>query len=103
MGMPPRWLQHDCPTHQNSTYYMAKTLLASRWPVTAVLSDERDTKRQYRYLDMSSEKWMVSEELERSLEPLEVATVFLSTEQNSSLSTVYPVMHGLISGQAESH
>ena len=40
MGMP-RW---------NSTYYMLKTLLANSWPVTAVLSDERVTKRRYSYL-----------------------------------------------------
>ena len=96
MGMPPKRLQQDCPTRWNSTYYMVKTLLANRWPVTAVLSDERVTKRQYRYLDMSSEKWMVLEELVKVLEPLEVATVFLSKEQNTSLSTVYPVVHGLV-------
>ena len=60
------------------------------------MSDEHVTKRQYRYLDMSSEKWMVLEELVKVLEPLEVATVFLSKEQNTSLSTVYPVVHGLV-------
>ena len=75
---------------------MAKTLLENRWPVVAVLSDERVTKRQYRYLDMSSEKWASLEELVKVLEPLEVASVFLSKEQNSSLSAVYPVVHGLV-------
>ena len=84
MGMPQRRLQQDCPTRWNSTYYMLQTLLANRWPITAVLSDERVTKRRYRYLDMSSEKWAALEELVKVLEPLEVATVFLSKEQSLS-------------------
>ena len=45
---------------------------------------------------MSSEKWMVLKELVKVLKPLEVATVSLSKEQNSSLSTIYPVVHGLV-------
>ena len=36
------------------------------------------------------------EELSKVLEPLEVATVFLSSDNNISLSTVLPVVHGLI-------
>ena len=43
MGTPPRKLQQDCPICWNSTYYMIKSLLDSRWPVTAVLSDETVT------------------------------------------------------------
>ena len=57
---------------------MIKTLLQCRWPVAAVLSDETVTKRQYRYLDLSSENWLVLEELVKVLEPFEVATVVLS-------------------------
>lgn len=78
MGTPPRKLQQDCPTHWNSTYYMIKSLLNSKWPITAVLSDESVTKRQYCYLDLSSDNWLTLEDLSKVLEPLEVATVFLS-------------------------
>ena len=96
MGKPPKKLQQDCPTRWNSTFYMIKSLLENRWPVTAVLSDETVTKRQHRYLDLSSENWLILEELSKVLEPLEVATVFLSSDNNISLSTVLPVVHGLI-------
>lgn len=92
MGMPPRKLQQDCPTRWNSTFYMIKS-----WPITAVLSDESVTKRQYRYLDLSSDNWLTLEDLSKVLEPLEVATVFLSKETNVSLSTVLPVVYGLVS------
>ena len=95
MGSPQRKLQQDCPTRWNSTYYMIRSLLENRWPVTAVLSDEAVTQRKYRYLDLSSENWIVLEEL--VLEPLEVATVFLSKEVNVSLSAVLPMIQGLVS------
>ena len=72
---------------------MIKTLLQCRWPVSAVLSDEMVTKRQY--LDFSSGNWLVLEELVRLLEPFETATVVLSKETNISLSTVLPIAHGL--------
>ena len=73
------------------------SLLDNRWPVTAVISDDKVTKKQYRYLDLSSENWMLLEELIMVLEPLEIATVFLSKEQNVSLSVVFPVIQGLVS------
>lgn len=43
MGSP----QRDCPTRWNSTYYMIRSLLENRWPVTAVLSDEAITQQKY--------------------------------------------------------
>ena len=44
MGLPALKLQQDCPTRWNSQFYMTKTLLQCRWPVSAVLSDETVTK-----------------------------------------------------------
>ncbi len=44
MGKDDHKLQNDCPTRWNSTFYMIESLLESRWPVTAVLSDETVTK-----------------------------------------------------------
>ena len=97
MGIPQKKLQQDCPTRWNSTFYMIRSLLENRWPVIAVLSDETVTKRQYRYLDLSSDNWVILEDLTEVLEPLEVATVFLSKETNVSLSSVLPVVNGLVS------
>jgi hypothetical protein len=47
---------------------MIKTLLQCRWPVAAVISGETITKRQYRYLDLSSQNWVVLEEFVKVLE-----------------------------------
>jgi len=76
---------------------MVQSLLVNRWPLTAVLSDKTIIKRQYRYLDLSSDNWMILEDLVKLLQPLEVATVFLSEEHNTSLSAVLPIVHGLVS------
>ena len=65
--------------------------------MVAVLSDENVTKRQYRYLDLSSDNWVILEDLCQVLEPLEVATTFMSKETNVSLSSVLPVVNGLVS------
>jgi len=73
------------------------TALNSRWPITAVLSDESVMKQQYCYLDLSSDNWLTLEDLSKVLEPLEVATVFISRETNVSQSTVLPVVYGLLS------
>ena len=97
MGLPSKRLQQDCPTRWNSTYYMVQSLLVNRWPLTAVLSDETITKWQYRYLDLSSDNWMILEDLVKPLQSLEVATMFLSEEHNTSLSAVLPIVHGQVS------
>ena len=38
-----------------------------RWPVSAVLSDERITKRSDQTLDLKSEQWTLAEELVKVL------------------------------------
>jgi len=68
----------------------------NRWPLTAVLADETVMKRHYRYLELSPAHWVILEDLSKVLEHLEVATVFLSEENNVSISGVLPIVHGLI-------
>ena len=70
--------------------------MCNRWPVVTVLSDETVTKRQYRWLDLSSKNWELLEELVKVLHPIEVATTFLSEEYNS-FSVIFPVIHGIVS------
>ena len=68
-----------------------------RWPVTAVLSDVTVTRRrQDHYLDLHSEQWEILKEIVKSLEPFEIATVFLGYEQNVSITCVYPIIYGII-------
>ena len=54
-------------------------------PVSAVLSDERITKRSDRTLDLKSEQWTLAEDLVKVLSPFEVATTFFSYEENTPL------------------
>lgn len=53
--------------------------------------------KPYRYLDLSSDNWMILEDLVKPLQPLDVATVFLSEVHNTSLSAVLLIVHGLVS------
>ena len=96
MSITPKKLQQHCSTHWNSTLYMIQSLLHNRWPLTAVLADESVTRRQYRYLELSSQHWLILEDIAKVLEHLEVATVFLSAENNVSISAVLPIVHGLV-------
>ena len=96
MSIVPKKLQQLCVTHWNSTLYMIQSLLCNRWPLTAVLADDTVTRRQYRYLELSSANWLILEDVSQVLEHLEVGTVFLSAENNVSISAVLPVVHGLL-------
>ena len=40
MDVPQKKLKQDSPTRWNNTFYMAERLLANRWPISAVLSDD---------------------------------------------------------------
>ena len=96
MDVPQKKLKQDSPTRWNSTFYMAERLLANRWSISAVLSDDSVIKRQDRALDRRNEQWELLQELVKPLQLLETATVFLSKETNVSGSGVYPIIHGLI-------
>ena len=93
MSVEPKKLQQACITRWNSTLYMIQSILHNRWPV---LADESVTKRQYRYLELSPAHWVILEDLSKVLEHLEVATVFLSEENNVLIAGVLPIAHGLI-------
>ena len=82
MNLPEKKLKQDISMRWNSTFYMIQRLLEARWPVVAVLSDESVTKRSDRFLDLRSEQWDPLQELSKVLEPIEIATVFLSYESN---------------------
>ena len=96
MSIAPKKLQQHCVTRWNSTLYMIQSLLHNRWPLTAVLADDTVTRRQYRYPELSSANWLILEDVSKVLKHLEIATVFLSAENNVSISAVLPVVHGLL-------
>ena len=96
MDVNGRKLVKACVTRWNLSYEMLDHLLKLRWPVTAVLSDEEVTKRSDHSLDLKSEQWKLAEDLVKILEPFNIATTFLSYEENVSISSVFPILHGLI-------
>ena len=83
-------------TRWNSTLQMIKSVLESRWPISAVLGDEEVTKRGERNLDLRTEQLDLLKNLVEPLELIEVATVFLSQEFNVSSSCTYPIIDGLV-------
>ena len=83
-------LQEFC-TRWNSTYFMCERLLEQRWAIYAVIHDEADK----RHLDLKL--WDILTQLLTVLKPLQVATNALCEEQNVSVSSIYPVLNGLIS------
>ena len=92
----PLQIVQDVKTRWNSVYFMIERLLELRWPICAVLSDVNVTKRNDRYLDLKQEQWNLLQELKDVLHPLQVATTYLSSEFNVSISSLLPVVHGMI-------
>ena len=62
MSTTPKKFQQHCSTCWNSTLYMIQNLLYNRWPLTALLADESVTRRQHRYLELSSQYWLILED-----------------------------------------
>ena len=77
---------------------MIQRLLANRWPVIAVLSDESVTKWEARALDLQSEQWELLEELACPLELYSSACM----EFNVSCSFMYTILDGIITNLSAS-
>ena len=102
MEVAQKKLVQDCATRWNSIFYMLERLVEMRWPICAVLSDENVTKRDGRYLELRTEQWDMAKEIVAVLKPFEVATTFLSYEENTTISVILPVIFSLVEGLKES-
>ena len=96
MSMLITKLVQDCATRWNSTYYLLERTVETRWPISAVLSDKKVTKRSDRHLDLKNEQWELAKLLLGPLQQIETATVYFSEEENLSISTVLPVLFGIM-------
>ena len=56
MEVEQKKLFQDFVTRWNSTFYMVECLVEVRWPISAVLLEDRVTKRSDRYLDLKSDQ-----------------------------------------------
>uniref|UniRef100_A0A3Q1GJ54 HAT C-terminal dimerisation domain-containing protein n=1 Tax=Acanthochromis polyacanthus TaxID=80966 RepID=A0A3Q1GJ54_9TELE len=96
MGAPEHKPIQDVRTRWNSTFQMIRCLLEQRWPVTATLSDLTVTKTCKQYLDLKPEQWSLIEELAQALEPFDCATAYMSGEKYATISSVPPLVKGLV-------
>uniref|UniRef100_A0A3Q3GHY6 BED-type domain-containing protein n=1 Tax=Labrus bergylta TaxID=56723 RepID=A0A3Q3GHY6_9LABR len=96
MATPEHSLVQDVSTRWNNTFYMILQLIEQRWPVTAILSDSSVTQRGKRYLDLKLDQWILLEELLTAFKPFECAIVFMSGEKYVTISTIPPLVKGLL-------
>jgi len=75
---------------------MCQSLLRSRWPVSAVIADESVTRGEHRRLDLSNTQWELLSDLVKILHPLEIGTTHLCSEFASSMSSILPVLFGIM-------
>ena len=93
----PLKLIQACPTRWNSTYAMLERLLKLRVPVYAVLFDDTVTKAKDRSsLDVPDSFWHTMETILPVLQPLAQATEVLGKEDVPTGSSVYVMVHGLM-------
>ena len=96
MSQPKRKLINDCKTRLNSAFYMCQSRIENWWPTSAVLADESVTRVEHRRLDLTTTQWELLGDLVKILHPLEIGTTYLCSEATSSLSSVLPVLFGII-------
>ena len=96
MNQPTHKLVNECKTRWNSTFYMCRSLLQNRWPVSAVIADESVTRVEHRRLGLSNAQWELLGDLVKILHPLEIGTTHLCSESTSSISSILPVLFGIL-------
>lgn len=85
-------------TRWNSIFDMFERLLQLRWPLTAVLSDRTVTKfSDAKTLDLKAEMWTLMENLLPILKQLKIANTLFCSQNNVSISCVFPIIETLIS------
>ena len=79
----------------HSTYYMLQRLEEEHMPVVAVLNDKTVCKKEDPALNLTPQEWAPGKDLVSVLKPFEALTRVLSAENNVSVSSVLPIIHGL--------
>ena len=90
LGLKQESLKNDCVTRWGSTRKMLASLLRQQQAVCAVLLDSE--KRSDRDLMLTSQEFLVAEELLAILEPFNDATEVVSGEKYPTIGIVLPVL-----------
>ena len=80
----------DVPTRWNSTYEMLCSVFENRFAIVGVLFFSK-----YADLVPSMYEWSLMESLINFLRPFKLGTQFFQTENQVSISTIYPSLHSL--------
>lgn len=97
MNLKRKQLMLYCKTRWNSTFDMLQRLLENRWAVSAVLSDPLTTKPSAAMaVELTNVQWHIINVICPVLDPIKLATVMLSAEENVSISIALPTVAGLL-------
>lgn len=104
LKLPLHELIQSCRTRWNASYYMINRTLEQKEAIISVLEDEEETPRQTAAkLKLTEEEWAALRELDELLEPLEITTTVMSSENNVTLSMARPLVHSLLKNFYEVH
>ena len=82
MSMPVKTWYKIVPPGGTALIILLERTVETRWPISAVLSDEKVTKRSDRYLDLKNEQWELAKLLLGPLQQIDTATVYFSEVEN---------------------
>ncbi|MGH0135212.1 UNVERIFIED_CONTAM: hypothetical protein FKN15_061001 [Acipenser sinensis] len=91
LGLKNDNLINDCVTRWNSTYDMICRASEQQAAVAAVIFEKKLS-----HLELTTNEWMVVENIRETLKPFKTATAALSTDKYPTASAVLPLQHILI-------
>ncbi|MGH0166028.1 UNVERIFIED_CONTAM: hypothetical protein FKN15_061466, partial [Acipenser sinensis] len=91
LGLKNDNLINDCYTRWNSTYDMICRASEQQAAVAAVIFEKKLS-----HLELTTNEWMVVENIRETLKPFKTATAALSTDKYPTASAVLPLQHILI-------
>ncbi|XP_059840979.1 E3 SUMO-protein ligase ZBED1 [Hypanus sabinus] len=96
-GSGPTQLLLDTPCHWDTTFDMCQRLLDTHWAVREVLQQEEEWEAgEPTVPNLSDAQWELLRNMLPILKPLKVALSFLGEQQNASVSSLLPCLHGVL-------
>ncbi|XP_044596522.1 E3 SUMO-protein ligase ZBED1-like [Cotesia glomerata] len=95
--LPNHRLISHCPTRWNSAFAMIECVIEQREAITCVLLDkEVTTPESVKKLLLSNDDWDYIIDVKKILEPFDVTTRIMSSESQSTIAMVRPIVHSTL-------